>query len=122
MTEPLFGIVANVASDRVFRTGAKVWLLGVNGDAECPVAFGVSKGGRLVQKYTHFKRLTNFRGAWMPEHIRARRRNFGFHTREEADAVASRLAKMWRGVAYRHRDGTLLADGVSISEAFRRLD
>ena len=39
-----------------------------NGDAACPIVFGLSKIWRMTQKYTHYKRLTNFRVAWIPEH------------------------------------------------------
>ena len=116
----MFGIVANVASDRVLRTGAKVWVERCNGDAECPVVLGCSKSGRVVEKYTHCKRLTNFRAAWIPEHLRERVA-WQWPERECAQNVASTLAAMWDGVRYFNRDGCgLKQDGITTSEAFRR--
>ena len=116
----IFGIVANVKSDRVFRTGAKVWIVRCNGDAECPVAIGLSKSGRKVEKYTHFKRLANFRAAWIPDHLRERM-VWQWPEKAAAEVVAQRLSKMWDGVKYYSRDGSeLLQDGVTVGEAFKR--
>jgi hypothetical protein len=117
----MFGVVANVASDRVLRTGAKVWIERCNGDAECPVVRGCSKSGRVVEKYTHYKRLTNFRAAWIPEHLRERV-IWQWPEKERAQHVAATLASMWDGVRYFNRDGSeVKKDGITTSEAFRRV-
>lgn len=117
---PLFGIVANVKSDRVLRTGAKVWIHRCNGDAECPVVSGLNKSGRYLTKYTHYKRLKNFRAAWVPAHMR-NRVAWAWPEKERAADLAQKLGEMWAGVRYYSRDGTeLREDGVSTSEAFRR--
>lgn len=113
-----YGIVANVISDRVLRTGAKVWICYCNGDAECPRVVGMTKGGRIVMKYTHYKRLENFRAAWCPQHLRDR--VFFLFSKDKAGEWAATLDAMWKGVRYFDRDGTLLRDGVATSEAFRR--
>lgn len=63
----LFGLVANLVSDRALRTGAKVWILGWNGDAENAQVRGISKGGRTITKYIRLKRLEKFRAAWIPD-------------------------------------------------------
>lgn len=68
----MFGIVANVISDRALRTGAKVWICRINGGAENVVVSGCTKGGRIVEKYIQLKRLSNYRAAWIPEHMRER--------------------------------------------------
>lgn len=122
-----FGVVANVISDRVLRTGAKVWICYVNGDASCPRVIGLSKNGRLVEKYTHYKRFENFRAKWVPEHLRngvPGRHWLGviliWPTKEEAQHYADCLNEMWRGVRFFHHDGRLLLDGDPESEAFRR--
>jgi len=116
----MFGIVANVLSDRVLRTGAKVWINRCNGDAKCPVVRGCSKSGRKVQKYTHYKRLTNFRAAWIPEHLRADIA-WQWPERKKAEATAAYLAEMWADVRYFNRDGSVqLKDGISTEQAFRR--
>lgn len=116
----MFGIVANVASDRVLRTGAKVWLHRCNGDAECPVVHGISKRGRLVEKYTHFKRLTNYRAAWIPEHLRDRV-ILTWPDKGTAQAYAAKLQAMWSDVRYFSRDGsTQLRAGITTEQAFRR--
>jgi hypothetical protein len=120
MIEPLYGIVANVASDRVFRTGARVWLLGCNGDGEHPTAYGLSKNGRPVHKFTHYKRLTNFRAAWIPAHMRERMSGFQYADKADAEAVAKRLGERWADVRYFNRDGSvMLKDGKSAHEALR---
>ena len=117
----MFGVVANVASDRVLRTGAKVWIERCNGDAECPVVRGCSKSGRVVEKYTHYKRLTNFRAAWIPEHLRDRVIR-QWPEKESAQQVAATLASMWGGERYFNRDGTeMKKDGITTGEAFRRV-
>lgn len=117
---PLFGVVANVKSDRVLRTGAKVWIHRCNGDAACPVVSGINKSGRYLTKYTHYKRLTNFRAAWVPEHMRDRVA-WAWPEKDRAADLAAKLSAMWSGVRYYNRDGTQLReDGVSESEAFRR--
>lgn len=116
----MYGLIANVLSDRVLRTGAKVWINYCNGDAACPIVFGLSKSGRMTQKYTHYKRLTNFRAAWIPEHLRERVA-WQWETKDEADVHAKTLAAMWADVRYFNRDGTqLLRDGVKEGEAFER--
>lgn len=117
----MFGVVANVASDRVLRTGAKVWIERCNGDAECPVVRGCNKSGRVVEKYTHYKRLTNFRAAWIPEHLR-QRVLWQWPEKKRAQQVAAGLASMWGGVRYFNRDGSeLKKDGITTGEAFRRV-
>jgi hypothetical protein len=115
-----YGIVANVISDRVLRTGAKVWIHYVNGDAANPYVSGVSKGGRLVGKYIPFKRLTNFRSAWVPPNLRERVMR-QWENRADAEQIAATLAMMWTGVQFFHRDGTLLQAGVTEGAAFERL-
>jgi hypothetical protein len=121
----VFGIVANVISDKVLRSGAKVWIIYVNGDASCPRVTGLSKGGgRQCVKYTHFKRLTNFRAKWIPEHMRGASEQwhpiYQYDTKAKAQAHADVLNRMWEGVRSFRRDGTLIRDGITEGEAFRR--
>jgi len=115
--EAMYGIIANVLSDHVLRTGARVWILYAN--VPQPVVVGVSKGGRVVEKRTHYKRLTNYRAAWIPEHMRERVL-LSWPEREEAAREAEKIAAMWRGVRFFHRDGHMLQDGVPESEAWKR--
>jgi hypothetical protein len=116
----VFGVVANVLSDHAVRTGAKVWIRYCNGDAEHPLVVGCSKSGRVIEKYTDYKRLTNFRAKWCPEHLRSRVA-WLFVTKEEADALAQRLTAMWSDVRYFNRDGTeLRKEGISANAAFER--
>lgn len=68
-----YGIVANVVeTDRVLRTGAKVWLLGGwnGGGFERVRVRGASRSGRPIEKISPIVRFDNFRVAWMPEHLR----------------------------------------------------
>jgi len=114
-----FGIVANVISDRVLRTGAKVWLDYHNGDAACVRVIGLSKGGRIVHKYTHHKRLETHRAAWIPEHLRERV-TWQWGSKDEAQQAADGLREMWAGVRFFHRDGSMLRDGITEGQAFQR--
>jgi len=88
----MFGIVANVIESKTFRNGAKVLVIGCNGDAERPIVEGLCKNGHKVQGYTAYKKLANFRaksvtdvqaGYVWPE--------WRFDTREDAEKVAARL-------------------------------
>lgn len=111
MSEPGFGIVANVLSDRVLRTGARVWLHYVNGDAEKPIVTGVSKGGRVITKYIAFKRLTRFRAAWIPPHM-TDRTAMSWPDKSTAQQRAKALAERWDDVRFFSRDGkTLIKNG-----------
>jgi hypothetical protein len=116
----VFGVVANVVSDRVLRVGAKVWVGYCNGDAEKPKVVGCSKGGRVVEKYSAYKRLTNYRAAWMPEHLRDKVNN-QFASKADAQAAADSLTKMWGDVRAYGPKGQLIKDGISAGEAFKRL-
>lgn len=116
----MFGLVANVISDRVLRTGAKVWIHYCNGDAACPVVSGLCKGGYIVRKYTHYKRLTNFRAAWIPEHVRERVA-WQWEDKSKAAELAAKLTTMWAGIRQYSRDGkTLVRAGEPESVAFKR--
>ena len=68
-----YGIVANIVeTDRFLRTGSKAWLIGGTGGEgwERFVWVGRTRGGRLVRKWVKTKRLSNFRCAWIPQHIK----------------------------------------------------
>jgi len=120
LDELAYGIVANVKSDRVLRTGTKVWIHYCNGDALCPFVSGLSKSGRYVQKFTNYKRLVNFRAAWIPQHMRDRVA-WAWPKKEYATDAANALAKTWANVRYYSRDGRELREsGISQSEAFLR--
>lgn len=117
----MYGIVANVVSDRILRTGAKVWLLDVNGDAEHPEVMGLNKSGRMVTKFTNYKRLTNFRVAWIPEHLREHICWFMKGEREKMAEYAANINRMWADVRFFNRDGSqMLREGITAQEAFRR--
>lgn len=116
----MYGLIANVINDRVLRTGAKVWIHRCNGDAACPIVTGMSKGGRYIQKFTHYKRLTNFRAACVPEHMQDRV-VWRWETKAEAQSIAEKLTLMWSGIRQYSRDGkTLIRDGLPESAAFKR--
>lgn len=63
-----YGIIANVLeTDRIFRNGAKVWFVGILNERSR--WFGLSRGGRKVEKYAPLHRFHNFRAAWVPVHM-----------------------------------------------------
>lgn len=117
-----WGIVANVVSDRTLRTGAKVWILGQDGNAETAVVLGLDKSGHKVRKFTKYKRLTNFRAAWIPPERRHEVESpFQYSTKEEAQKSADGFAAMWEPVRAMSRDGTQeIKPGITISEAYER--
>ena len=116
----MYGIVANVISDRVLRTGAKVWIHRCNGDAECPIVSGISKSGARVEKYTRYKRLTNYRAACVPKHMRSYIL-FAWPERAQAEECADLYNRVWAGLQLFNRDGSVkLAEGVTVNEAFKR--
>lgn len=68
-----YGIVANVTeTDKVLRKGAKVWIVGgwSGGGFERVTVRGAARNGRQIEKYAPITRFTNFRAAWMPDHLR----------------------------------------------------
>lgn len=66
-----YGIVANVIeTDRVFRKGAKAWLKRYVG-FEKMEWIAMSRGSRRIKKISPVWRFSNFRCAWVPEHLRS---------------------------------------------------
>jgi len=117
----MYGIVANVLNDRILRTGAKVWLKDINGDAERQLVEGLNKSGRTVEKYIPRKRLGNYRAAWIPEHLREGISwKHRFATREEAEKVAADLAEMWAGIRFYMPDGQIKQEGEPDRVAYER--
>jgi hypothetical protein len=115
----VFGIVANVIQDAYLRNGAKVWIVYCNGDASNPRVIGISKNGRIVEKYIPYKRLRSFRAKWLPEHLRDRL-CYQYTHKADADAHAAALHVMWDDVRAFKPDGTLIKDGISAGEAMKR--
>ena len=87
-----YGIVANAVKDKVFRQGAKVWILRWNGDFEHVIVRGISLGGRRVTKYTPFKSLHNYRAAWIPPTV-AEDVCATWATKEAAQKAADNIAR-----------------------------
>lgn len=114
----MFCIVANVKSDRALRTGARVWVSHCNGDASHPYVMGLNKSGRFIRKFIPYKRLKNFRAAWIPEHLRGEIRRF-WDKKEEATAIAMSLNAIWKNVRHFDRHGQrLVVDGITEGQAF----
>lgn len=83
-----YAIVANVdAADSALRLGARVVVHNIPGNPEHIFVRGLSRGGRVIMKWTSRARLTNFRSAWIH-----RAPPLWFASREEAEKViAQRL-------------------------------
>lgn len=119
LVKPLFGVIANVVDDSILRRNAKVWILFCNGDAENPQVKGLSIHGRSIIKFIPYKRLTNFRSAYIPIHLRDNI-IWSFNEKEKAQEFAKSLCEMWSNIRFYSRDGkTLLKDGNPSSEAFK---
>jgi len=63
MSNPGWGIAANVLGTRVFRSGARVWVLQFTGDRA--LVSGHSRGGRVVRMWVPAKALENPRVKWV---------------------------------------------------------
>lgn len=123
----MFCIVANVKTDKALRTGAKVYLLSANGGANSAEVTGLSKGGRRIVKHIPYKRLTNFRAAFVPPHMQEGKApwfwSVGCWWNEKADAkdAADKLNEIWKGVRYFSAGGErLMEDGVTTGMAYKR--
>lgn len=123
----MFCIVANVVSDKVFRVGAKVYIVRANQGADNAEVIGLSRGGRRVNKYIPYKRLTNFRAAWVPPYLQEGKAPFSWaigcwwHDKTDAQEVADKLTQIWTGVRFFSKDGErLMRDGVSVGVAYKR--
>lgn len=114
----MYALIANVMTDHVLRTGAKVYVTEYNGSMGRVEVWGLNKSGRACVKYMAWKRLTNIRTAWMPEHV-AKLSRIWWDDREAANKVALELTELWRFVRSFHPDGRLLNDGISEGQAIR---
>lgn len=114
----MFGIIANVMTDHALRTGAKVFVVAQESGMGRVEVRGLCKRGRMITKHMAWKRLTNFRPAFLPpgmeEHCRV-----WWDDREAATRVAIELTEIWRFVRSFHPDGRLLNDGISEGQAIQ---
>jgi hypothetical protein len=69
-----YGIVARIKGDKVLRHNSRVYICRWDGgDPGRPIAHGISRGGRRLEKRINAERdLANIRVAWVPEHLRER--------------------------------------------------
>jgi hypothetical protein len=123
----MFCIVANVKTDKALRTGAKVYLLSANQSAESVEVTGISKGGRRINKHIPYKRLTNFRAAFVPPHMQEGKAPWAYtvgcwwEDKTAAQEVANKLNEIWKGVRYFSKDGErLMEDGITTGMAYKR--
>lgn len=95
MSDKEFGVVANIeVTDRILRNGTKVWLIGGTGGEGWDrfVVHGLSRSPRRIEKWIPTKRLSNFRAAWMPPHIREKFPHPYFSgSRSEMEELAANL-------------------------------
>lgn len=122
----MFGIVANVVSDKAFRTGAKVRLYGSRSGARADMvlANGLNKSGRAVFKHIALKRLENFRANTIPN-VEFNAYPFYtplyWHEKSDAQETAGKLNLIWKDLRYFSRNGDAMTrDGVPVSTAFAR--
>jgi hypothetical protein len=90
-----FGIVANVGEpDRALRLGAKCWLVGGTG-GEGWSRFrwcGMSRSGRVIEKWCVTERFSNFRAAFIPPPLRTKYPHLYIEgSRPEVEELAKRL-------------------------------
>jgi hypothetical protein len=123
----MFCIVANVASDKVFRLGAKVYILRANQQADSAEVTGLSRSGRRIRKFIPYKRLENFRAAWVPPHMQEGKAPYSWsvaswwHEKTDAQDVADKLREIWTGVRFFSKNGErLLQDGETTGMAYKR--
>ncbi len=111
MMKKEFGIKANLSVSRTTASkGALCWILRLNpgGGNDRIVVLLRSRGGRWIEIWMNRRHLTNFRGAWVPEHLRneSLRSKYPiiddyilFETKADADKWCKdfRISFMWRG-------------------------
>lgn len=86
-----YGVVANVRkTDRVFRSGAKAWLVNWFSGGERATWRALSRGGRPVIKVSPVTRFADFRVVWLPGKIANVVYVSG--TRAEMEKLAERLS------------------------------
>ena len=91
MAAEQWGVVANVRGDRVFRDGARVWIVLVPGSPENMDCRGLSKGGRRVHKWVASKLLSNPRPRMSVEPVHV---TGAYHaTRDDAAKTADHVAR-----------------------------
>jgi hypothetical protein len=123
----MYCIIANVKEDKAFRNGAKVYLLNGRQSSNSVEVHGISKGGRKINKYIPYKRLENFRAAWVPDHLNYEKTKIWWgvgcwwELKEDAQDAANKLAMIWAGIRYfSENEGRLMQDGAPTSEAHNR--
>lgn len=114
----MFGLIANVMTDHALRTGAKVHVLEYDGDIGRTLVTGLNKSGRSIEKYVSWKRLTDIRAAFIPEHLR-KRTQIWWDDKASVQEVALELTQLWQFVRTFHPDGRLLKEGIPEGEAVR---
>ncbi|MCP4603891.1 MAG: hypothetical protein GY847_25785 [Proteobacteria bacterium] len=62
----LWGVCANIKGDRLFRDGAKLTLVWLTNSVENFYMYGISRGGRRIEKWVSAKRLYNPRLCYDP--------------------------------------------------------
>ncbi len=74
-----YGIVANYDGDQYVTKGTKCYITFMNsGNAQERVQVWChSRGGRGISRFVDTRRLSNFRAAWIPEHVRTCEKNMG---------------------------------------------
>ena len=115
----MYCLIANVQSDHVLRTGAKVFVISSDQNAHQVEVVGLNKCGRRVSKYIAWKRLTNIRASFRPPDVATQCRLW-WDNKVEVSKVAQELTEIWSSVRAFHPDGTLLIDGISAGEALRQ--
>jgi len=92
-TSPSFSIKCNVkAPHRFMRMRALCWILNINqgGGGDRVEVEGITRGGRRCQRtWVDSRDLTNFRAAWIPDHIR--KRCHCAMTKKQAESLAKML-------------------------------
>jgi hypothetical protein len=117
----MYCVIANVIQDKILRTGAKIYVLYCNGDAEHPKVRGLAKGGRPITKHIPYKRLTNFRAAFVPPKMQLQGDvMWQWEEKEDAERLANALNDMWENIRFFDNKGNLIKDGLPASAAFKR--
>ena len=118
----MYGIVANVKSEKGLRAGPKVYILVCKGDFTTPEVSSLDKSGRATIRHIPFERLTNFRAGTVAERHRER-----FHPmwlwddKQGAETVAEILKDKWPGSPPPDRKARPTAPG-KLKEAELRAD
>lgn len=112
----MYCIVGNVISDKILRTGARVYIIDPRYEFHSVIVRGLNKFGRATNKHIPWKRIENIRVGYIPPKLQ-KYCKLWWDDKEQAQLVASELNQIWKDVQSIHPDGRIIKEGMSLGQA-----